>query len=60
MHITPRTVDVHVAKLRQKIKAASGDSHRIETIWGIGYRLWINHNQVPSAANPVSGASRSA
>jgi len=31
-----RTVDVHVARLRDKIK---GSALRIETVWGTGYRL---------------------
>ena len=31
-----RTVDVHVAHLRHKL---SGMSPRIETVWGVGYRL---------------------
>jgi DNA-binding response OmpR family regulator len=39
LHISSRTVDVHIAKLRRKIHAASGSTCRIETVWGIGYRL---------------------
>jgi DNA-binding response OmpR family regulator len=31
-----RTVDTHVLRLRRKLGAA-GD--RIETVWGVGYRL---------------------
>jgi DNA-binding response OmpR family regulator len=31
-----RTVDVHVARLREKLK---GSGVRIETVWGAGYRL---------------------
>jgi len=31
-----RTVDVHVARLREKLK---GSGLRIETVWGTGYRL---------------------
>jgi two-component system, OmpR family, response regulator ResD len=31
-----RTVDVHVARLREKLK---GSAVRIETVWGTGYRL---------------------
>jgi two-component system alkaline phosphatase synthesis response regulator PhoP/two-component system response regulator ResD len=31
-----RTVDVHIARLREKIKGAGV---RIETVWGTGYRL---------------------
>jgi DNA-binding response OmpR family regulator len=39
LHITPRSVDVYVSRLRRKIESASQNSHRIETIWGIGYRF---------------------
>jgi DNA-binding response OmpR family regulator len=31
-----RTVDVHVAGLREKI---SGSGVRIQTVWGVGYKL---------------------
>jgi two-component system alkaline phosphatase synthesis response regulator PhoP/two-component system response regulator ResD len=31
-----RTVDVHIARLREKLK---GSSLEIETVWGIGYKL---------------------
>jgi DNA-binding response OmpR family regulator len=34
-----RTVDVHITRLRSKIKAAAPDLPLIETIWGIGYRF---------------------
>jgi DNA-binding response OmpR family regulator len=34
-----RTVDVHITRLRRKIKAAAPDLLLIETIWGIGYRF---------------------
>jgi DNA-binding response OmpR family regulator len=37
--IDTRTVDVHIARLRTKLKAVSGDAPFIETAWGIGYRL---------------------
>ena len=33
-----RTVDVHVARLREKLK---GSKLRIETVWGSGYRLAV-------------------
>ncbi len=33
-----RTVDVHVARLREKLK---GSDLRIETVWGTGYRLAV-------------------
>ena len=32
----PRTIDVHVAWLREKLKQAEP---RIETVWGVGYKL---------------------
>jgi DNA-binding response OmpR family regulator len=37
--IDTRTVDVHIARLRTKLKAVSGEAPFIETVWGIGYRL---------------------
>jgi DNA-binding response OmpR family regulator len=37
--IDARTVDVHIARLRTKLKEASGEAPTIETVWGIGYRL---------------------
>lgn len=36
-----RTVDVHVARLREKLK---GNDLRIETVWGTGYRLATGEN----------------
>jgi two-component system alkaline phosphatase synthesis response regulator PhoP len=36
--VNSRAVDVHIARLRRKLRAASGLS-LIETVWGIGYRL---------------------
>jgi DNA-binding response OmpR family regulator len=36
---TTRTVDVHVAQLREKL---SGSSLQIETVWGLGYKLVVN------------------
>ena len=37
--IDPRTVDVHIGRLRTKLKAVSVSAPSIETVWGIGYRL---------------------
>ena len=37
--IDARTVDVHIARIRTKLKAGSADAPTIETVWGIGYRL---------------------
>ena len=35
LHTTPRTVDVHVSRLRHKL----GDQDLITTVYGLGYRL---------------------
>ena len=35
-----RTVDVHVKRLREKIKA--GENWSISTIWGVGYKFEVN------------------
>jgi DNA-binding response OmpR family regulator len=45
--IDARTVDVHIARLRTKLKAVSGESPFIETVWGIGYRLRPSGNVYP-------------
>jgi DNA-binding response OmpR family regulator len=39
-----RTVDVHIARLRTKLKDASPNATVIETVWGIGYRLRAGMN----------------
>lgn len=33
------TLNVHISKIRKKLKACDPDSEYIETVWGIGYRL---------------------
>ena len=33
------TLNVHISKLRRKLKDAAPDAEYIETVWGIGYRL---------------------
>lgn len=33
------TLNVHISKLRKKIKECTGGEDYIETVWGIGYRL---------------------
>jgi DNA-binding response OmpR family regulator len=38
-YIHTRVVDVHITRLRGKLKAAAPDLSFIETVWGIGYRL---------------------
>jgi DNA-binding response OmpR family regulator len=37
-----RTIDVHIARLRTKLKQGSVNAPVIETVWGIGYRLRSN------------------
>jgi two-component system response regulator ResD len=36
--VTARTVDVHMAKLRHKLRSNDW-SGLVETVWGVGYRL---------------------
>ncbi|MCM1133655.1 MAG: response regulator transcription factor [Ruminococcus flavefaciens] len=33
------TLNVHISKLRKKLKSCNPDTDYIETVWGIGYRL---------------------
>ena len=37
-HITERTIDSHVRRVRRKLKDAGGDDV-IETVYGLGYRV---------------------
>ena len=37
--VDARTVDVHIARLRTKLREISGVTPAIETVWGIGYRF---------------------
>jgi len=39
LHIEARTADVHILKLRKKLKRHGRKIPLIETIWGIGYRI---------------------
>jgi DNA-binding response OmpR family regulator len=36
-----RTVDVHVAALREKLREAGAGNVAIETVWGIGYKMVV-------------------
>ncbi|MBX3237116.1 MAG: winged helix-turn-helix transcriptional regulator [Nitrospiraceae bacterium] len=38
LFVTARTIDVHMAKLRHKLREAE-ENEIAETIWGVGYRL---------------------
>jgi DNA-binding response OmpR family regulator len=38
-YVTPRTVDVHVSWLRKQIESGNGESPRIVTVRGIGYKF---------------------
>jgi DNA-binding response OmpR family regulator len=42
VHVTTRTVDVHVSKLRHKLCSLGGNAGLVETVWGIGYRLRLH------------------
>ena len=37
--VTPRTVDVHIRRLREKIEAAPGQPQHLQTVRGSGYRF---------------------
>jgi two-component system alkaline phosphatase synthesis response regulator PhoP len=37
--VGPRTVDVHIRRLREQIEEAGGNSDLIQTVWGVGYKL---------------------
>lgn len=39
--VAVRTVDVHMAKLRRKLRTREDHPDIVETIWGVGYRLQI-------------------
>ena len=39
VYVSLRTVDVHMSKLRNKLRIAECEASLAETIWGIGYRL---------------------
>lgn len=37
--LTTRTLDMHVSKIRSKLKLSSGTGYRLQTVFGYGYRL---------------------
>ncbi len=37
--VTPRTVDVHIRRLREKIEGGKGKPHYVQTVRGSGYRF---------------------
>jgi|SRR2546427_4145613 len=39
VYVTLRTVDVHMSKLRHKLRTSANERSLAETVWGIGYRL---------------------
>jgi DNA-binding response OmpR family regulator len=54
--VEPRTVDVHVTRLRRKLGVHSGAPMVvIETVWGVGYRL-RNSQVSPDAARAPAGS----
>jgi DNA-binding response OmpR family regulator len=38
VHVTDRTVDAHVCRLRRKLSGA-GCTHNVEPVYGVGYRF---------------------
>jgi DNA-binding response OmpR family regulator len=41
IHVSDRTVDVHIKNLRRKFRMARVTNPRLETEWGYGYRLML-------------------
>ena len=37
--VDDNALNVHISKLRKKLKECNPDEEYIETVWGIGYRL---------------------
>jgi DNA-binding response OmpR family regulator len=58
--VTPRTVDVYVAKLRKKLGFLCTELPRIETVWGIGYRLRYPNEARAGQARLSAGPRRRA
>ena len=44
-----RSMDVHVSNLRRKLRSASPDAVKLETVRGAGYRLGGDHTKRPEA-----------
>ncbi len=42
--VDENTLNVHISRLRKKLKACNPDREYIETVWGIGYRLKKSEN----------------
>jgi DNA-binding response OmpR family regulator len=38
-HVTPRNVDVHIRRLRERIEETPDNPQRIQTVRGFGYRF---------------------
>jgi DNA-binding response OmpR family regulator len=38
-YVGPRTVDVHVRRLREQMEKAGGDPDLVKTVWGVGYKF---------------------
>lgn len=38
-HVTPRNIDVHVRRLRERLEESPGSPRRIQTVRGFGYRF---------------------
>lgn len=38
-----RTIDAHIKRLREKCEKANLTSYKISTVWGVGYKFEVNH-----------------
>ena len=52
-----RTVDIHVSRLRQKMRQAAGETSLIETVRGVGYRLRSEDGARAATAETIEDAS---
>jgi two-component system response regulator ResD len=50
--VEPRTVDVHVHRLREKIEADASRPRHLLTVWGVGYRFEPGGAQGPRVSTP--------
>lgn len=39
VHVTKRTIDAHIVKLRRKMKNLGEHAPGVDTVWALGYRL---------------------
>jgi len=47
VYVDERTIDSHIKRLRMKFKSVDDGFDMIETLYGVGCRLELNHNSLP-------------